>query len=104
MSRSQPSAPGYLQGAIKAVEDVLRERHPEALTAREISEVLTQRGYEWPLRAGWTGNRWRDHRETGDPTPERVRRVCEMRGNRTVISSPGYHGRARTYSIYAWAL
>lgn len=106
MSRSSPSAPGYLQGAIKRVEGVLRERYPEPMTAREISEVLVEEGYGWPLRPGYDrpSNTWRGSDERGDPTPERVRRVCEIKGNRTHISWAGFRGRARLYTIYRWAL
>jgi hypothetical protein len=102
VSRSSPSAPGYLQGAIRTVERVLRESYPTPLTAREISRILTDRGYEWPLRARYAGGRAAP--EYGPPTTERVRRVCEMTGNRTRISSPGHNARPRTYSIYEWAL
>lgn len=104
MSRSSPSAAGYLQGAIKAVEGVLRERYPEPMTVREVSDVLTAEDYRWPLREGWDTGTYRPHGSTGDPTPDRVRRVCEMRHNRTVISSEGWRGRARLYSIYRWAM
>ena len=104
MSRSAPSAPGYLQGAIKRVERVLRDSHPEPMTAREVSDVLVAEGYRWPLREGWDTGTYRPHGATGDPTPVRVRRVCEIKGNRTVICWAGWRRGARLYSIYEWAI
>lgn len=107
MSRSQPSAPLYLHGAIKRVERLLAEHYPEELTARQIAGLLVADGFRWPLREGWVrgpGGRAVFRRdEYGDPTPDRVRRVCDMKGNRTVIAH-GSRVRPHTYTIYGWAI
>lgn len=101
MSRSSPGPPGYLVGAIHAVERVLFDAHPEAMTAREVAGVLTAAGFRWPLR----GTLQDDYQGSlGDVTPERVRRVCEIRAAQTVICASGRKGRARAYSVYEWAL
>jgi hypothetical protein len=85
---------------------VLASSYPEPMTAREVAEVLAARGYGWPLRPGYDPHAgvWRGRDETGEPTPERVRRVCEIKGNRTDISFEGRRGVANTYSIYRWAM
>lgn len=107
MSRSSPSAPGYLHGAISRVERLLAERYPEPMTAREVADALTADGYRWPLPEGYVHVGGRTvFRETdeADPTPERVRRVCELKHNRTCISHAGHRGRFKLYSIYPWAM
>lgn len=107
MGRSQPSSPGYLQGAIRKVELVLAERYPEPMTAREVAEVLRERGYRWPLPRGYVHRDGRTVYRTADDaevTTDRVRRVCELKGNRTVIACVDFNARPRPYTIYSWAI
>lgn len=84
--------PIYLLNAIQAVERVLRthaeERaavgHDEGMTAAAIAEQLRGEGYRWPLRRT-NGPGYDGRQPKGEPTPERVRRVCKLRGNATRI-------------------
>jgi hypothetical protein len=89
------------------VERVLRDHYPRPLSASQIAEVLELEGYRWPLPAGYFHSRGKTVyrvEQDGDPTSQRVRRICEMKGNRTRISQEGLRGRTRLYSIYRWAL
>jgi hypothetical protein len=106
VSRSSPSAPLYLHSAIDAVQGVLTARHPEPLTAAQIAEALRERGFRWPLRDGHDriAGRWQKRPEYGEPTADRVRRVCQMTGNRTIIQTHDHNERPRRYTIYSWAV
>jgi hypothetical protein len=107
VSRSSPSAPLYLQGAITRVERLLAEHYPEPRTVRQIVEELVEEGYRWPLPDGYYRSRGRTvarSSDYGDPTPERVRRVCELKHNRTVIAMHDNRERPRRYTIYSWAI
>lgn len=107
MSHSTPSAPSYLHVAIRAVERVLTERYPDPLTARQIAQELREEGFEWPLPRGYYHSKGRTlYREsdTAEPTTERVRRVCELTANRTVIAVARPYTTPKRYTIYPWAI
>lgn len=108
MGASAPSAPLYLQSAIHAIERLLGERYPTSMTAREIAEELAARGFRWPLPGGYVrradGLHPRGRDDTATPTADRVRRVCEMTGNKTSITTDDYDSRPRTYTIWDFAM
>lgn len=107
MGRSSPAAPLYLQGAIDAVELLLARRYPEGMTAREIADALRERGYRWPLPRGYFhqhGKTVYRTAEDAEPTTERVRRVCELKHNRTSIGVVSHRERPKRYTIYEFAI
>lgn len=76
--------PIYLLSAIAAVERVLLAAGEDGMTAAAVAEQLRDEGYRWPLRRT-NGPGYDGRQPKGDPTPERVRRVCKLRGNATRI-------------------